>query len=96
MIDFDFHIHCAPYSTCASQTAEEAIDCARRAGIETVAFCNHNTISGLNQIKEICDKKGMCLVSGIEMSVSLKDVTGADDLVLHLLGYGFRMDDKRV
>ena len=96
MIDFDFHIHCAPYSTCASQTAEEAIDCARRAGVETVAFCNHNTVSGLNQIKEICDKKGMRLVSGIEMSVSLKDVTGADDLVLHLLGYGFRMDDKRL
>lgn len=90
MIDFDFHIHCAPYSTCATQTAEQAVRQACNAGVKVIAICNHNTVDGLSEFKNVCEIRNMLLINGVELSVALKGIS--DDLdgkVIHLLGYDF-------
>ncbi len=90
MIDFDFHIHCAPYSTCAKQTAEQAVQQAYEAGARVVAICNHNTVDGLSEVRNACNKRNMILVSGVELSVTLKAISNdLDGKVIHLLGYNF-------
>ena len=90
MIDFDLHIHCKPYSSCATQTAEQAVVQAKNAGVNLIAVCNHNTISGLNEIRKLCSEYGVKLINGIELSVSI-DNAPAECIgkVFHLLGYGF-------
>ncbi len=49
MIDFDFHTHTHPQSNCASQTVEELVKRVHLAGINILAICNHDTISGLSK-----------------------------------------------
>ncbi len=88
MIDFDLHIHCAPYSSCATQSIEQAVDQAYEAGATTIAICNHNTIDGLDVAKKACMKKGMKLINGVELSVSICGV------IIHLLGYNFQINKE--
>jgi hypothetical protein len=93
MIDFDLHIHCAPYSSCATQTAEQAIIQAKNAGVNVIAVCNHNTITGLNEIRKLCSANGVKLINGIELSVSIDNVPSeCIGKVFHLLGYGFELN----
>lgn len=95
MIDYDLHIHCSLYSTCATQIAEQAIRQAKNAGIRLVSICNHNTIDGLNEIKNICLRYGMEWISGVELSVTLKEMpTEFNGKVIHLLGYGFNPKEE--
>lgn len=92
MIDFDLHIHCNnPYSSCATQTAEQAVLQAKDAGIKIISVCNHNTIDGLDEIKDICVNNGMHLINGVELAVSVKGLSAElDRKVFHLLGYDFK------
>lgn len=93
MIDFDLHIHCAPYSSCATQTAEQAVIQAKSAGVNMIAVCNHNTITGLNEIRKLCSEYGVKLINGIELSVSIDNApTECIGKVFHLLGYGFDLE----
>lgn len=93
MIDFDLHIHCAPYSSCATQTAEQAVIQAKSAGVNMIAVCNHNTITGLNEIRKLCFEYGVKLINGIELSVSIDNApTECIGKVFHLLGYGFDLE----
>ncbi len=93
MIDFDFHIHCAPQSSCASQTLQEAIEQAAAAGIKVLSLCNHNTVEGLEEAKKECDKRGIEFVNGIEISVSIHSQNEKiDNKVIHLLGYNYRLE----
>ena len=89
-IDFDLHIHCAPYSTCATQTAEQAVLQAKEVGLKTIAVCNHNTVADLPAFRKLCDASGITMINGIELAVSVPGLSPeTDDKVFHLLGYGF-------
>lgn len=91
MIDFDFHVHSAPHSGCATQSVQEAIAKAYSAGIKTIALCDHNCIDGLKEAKAECDKLGMTFVNGVELSVTVSGVgNGVDGKVIHVLGYNIK------
>lgn len=93
MIDFDFHIHSAPYSGCAGQTVKEAVKKAFDSGIKTIALCDHNCIDGLEEARKECEKLGMTFVNGVELSVSVDGVSeNVDGNVIHVLGYNIRPD----
>lgn len=93
MIDFDFHIHSAPYSGCAGQTVKEAVKKAYDSGIKTIALCDHNCIDGLEEARIECEKLGMTFLNGVELSVSVDGVSeNVDGNVIHVLGYNIRPD----
>ena len=93
MIDFDFHIHSAPYSGCAGQTVKEAVKKAFDSGIKTIVLCDHNCIDGLEEARKECEKLGMTFVNGVELSVSVDGVSeNVDGNVIHVLGYNIRAD----
>ena len=91
MIDFDFHIHSAPHSSCAGQTVKEAVKKAYDNSIKTIALCDHNCIDGLEEARIECEKLGMTFVNGVELSVSVDGVSeNVDGNVIHVLGYNIR------
>lgn len=94
-IDFDFHIHCEPYSSCATQSTEQAIEQAFEAGARTIAICNHNTVNGLSEARVACQKKNMRLINGVELSASVKGISeDLENTVIHLLGYNFDLSNN--
>ena len=95
MIDFDFHIHSAPHSSCATQSVKEAVLKAYSAGIRTIALCDHNCIDGLEEAKIECNKLGMNFVNGVELSVTVSGVSeSVDGNVIHILGYNIQPDKE--
>ena len=95
MIDFDFHIHSKPHSTCAGQTVKEAVKKAYDSGIKTIALCDHNCVDGLEEARAECEKLGMTFVNGVELSVSVSGVSDSvDGKVIHILGYNITPESK--
>lgn len=98
MIDFDLHCHCAPYSTCASQTLDELIERAKKAGIKTIAITNHDTIQDLDLFQERCSKAGVTLIQGAEFGANVNnDIECVPDFVkVHILGLHLRNEPEKV
>lgn len=93
MIDFDFHTHTYPQSTCASQSASELADKARSAGINVISVCNHDTIDGLSEIRAECEKRGLEFVNGVELTCNIQGESAEfDGTILHLIGYNIDDD----
>ena len=87
MIDFDFHTHTWTQSTCASQTIEELVKKARSAGIKHLALCNHDTIDGLSEARAECDKYGIELINGVELTCDIVgESVDLDGTMIHILG----------
>ena len=94
MIDFDFHIHSAPYSGCATQSVQEAVEKAYFSGITTMALCDHNCIGGLKEARYECEQRGMTFVNGVELSALVKGISeSVDGNVIHILGYRIAEDE---
>ncbi len=56
--------------------------------IEVLSLTDHDTLDGLEEFDAEGEKLGIRTISGVELSV---DIDGGS---LHLLGYGFRADDR--
>ena len=94
MIDFDFHIHSAPYSGCATQPVKEAVEKAYCSHITTIALCDHNSIGGLKEARYECERRGITFVNGVELSALVNGVSASiDGNVIHILGYRIAEDE---
>ncbi len=81
----DFHSH-----TTASDgtfTPTEIIKEAVHKQLEYYAITDHDTLDGVKQIKEI--PEGMVFVTGVEISAEYQKI-------LHILGYGFDLENKNL
>ena len=66
----DFHIH-TPESKCYSDpstTQEQIVFASRAAGLEAIAITDHNTVCGVESIKELGKEKGIAVFPGVELS----------------------------
>lgn len=66
----DFHVH-TPKSACYSDpsvTPEQIVDAALAAGLEVIAITDHNAVEAIDDIKQIAEKKGLCIFPGVELS----------------------------
>jgi predicted metal-dependent phosphoesterase TrpH len=57
---------------------------AKRVGIYTIALCDHDSISGVEEALAVGNQLGIEVISGVELSVE-----GFTEEKIHLLGYGF-------
>ena len=64
----DLHVHSTESD--GTFTPEQIIDAAKAGGIETVALCDHDTTSGLEQFVSYANHKGINAVTGVEISAS--------------------------
>ena len=91
MIDFDFHTHTAPQSWCATQTVQELVKKYSAEGIKVIAICNHDTLDGIDEARAECEKAGIQLVNGVELTCAIEgEETGLDGTIVHILGYNIQ------
>lgn len=81
----DLHLH----TTCSDGTftPKELVQEAKKAGLSGIAITDHDTIEGVDEALAAGSKRGIEVLSGIEISAYL------DEIPMHILGYGFRHQD---
>ena len=68
----DLHIH-TPKSACysvMSVTPEEIVDAALAGGLEAIAVMDHNTVEGIEEVRQAAAERGLCVFPGIELSTA--------------------------
>lgn len=84
----DLHTH-----TTASDgdlTATELVLKAKEKGLKTIAITDHDTIKGYLAAKDIAEKNGLQLLSGVEITAKWSDRE------VHILAYHFDSADSRL
>jgi predicted metal-dependent phosphoesterase TrpH len=88
MSKIDMHLHTLVSD--GKATAPEMLEAARRAGLERISFTDHDALGAYRHWGDLSPRSrdlGIEIVSGIELDTHYRD------LEIHLLGYGFRVDD---
>lgn len=85
---FDLHVH-----TTASDgdlDAREIIEEAKEVGLKQMAITDHDTIGNVKDCIRIGKENGILVIPGIEISADI------DFGEMHILGYGFDVDNKEL
>lgn len=90
MNDFRADLHC--HSTCSdgSETPEQIIRLAKQSGLSALSITDHDTIDAYETAIPLAQKVGIELISGVEFSTVLNKIS------VHILGYGFKIDDPAI
>lgn len=80
----DLHTH----STASDGTLSPTQLCAEaaRSGVSIVALCDHDTLNGLEEFLDACQKEGIVGIPGVEISCE------SGDRALHLVGLGVNVE----
>jgi hypothetical protein len=84
--DLHFHSHYSGGDLSCTELVNRAVE----RDIMAIALTDHNTIFGVREIMAIGEKKGVAVVPGVEIYTDYKGKG------LHLLGYGFDLDDRKL
>ena len=79
----DLHVH-SIYSD-GLKTPDELCAMAFKAGVRTIALCDHDTVNGLPAMREAAEKHGLALLPGVEISTGRGGRT-------HVLCYGEQVE----
>jgi 3',5'-nucleoside bisphosphate phosphatase len=63
------------------------------AGFQTIALTDHDTLAGIDAIGGL-EGHGLRIISGVELSIEDEPARGLVDV--HLLGYGFALNNRRL
>lgn len=77
-IQYDLHTH----STASDGTLPpaELVQAAAAAGVDVMALTDHDTLAGVDEAVWMAEKQGLCLIPGVEISVTWQGAT------VHILG----------
>ena len=83
----DLHIH----SRCSDgfYTPEQLVAKAASAGVLALSVCDHDNIDGVRSARHVGNERGVHVLSGVELSCVWGDFHD-----VHLLGYGFDIDNE--
>jgi len=85
----DLHTHSALSD--GTDSVQELVGKARRAGVEVLSLTDHDTMDGVDLAKQIGRSLGIEVLRGMEMSTHI-EIDGEEESV-HLLAYGCSPDD---
>lgn len=90
MSQFRADLHC--HSTCSdgSLSPEELVHMAIEIGLSALSITDHDCIEAYKQAAPLAKKLGLELLNGVEFSSVL------DGVSVHVLGYGFSLDDAYI
>jgi len=89
------NLHCHSNKSDGVNSPSALIDILAKDGLNLVALTDHDSIEGISEAKARCEQKGIKLIPGIELSVSITDcpLTFVTDFTaFHLLTYGFDVE----
>lgn len=82
----DFHIH-SQYSD-GTLTSEEIIKIASEHQVQIISITDHNELSGSKELMKLQEKYNVSCIAGVELDC----IHNASNI--HILGYGFDLEDK--
>lgn len=83
----DLHVH-SVFSD-GLKTPDELCAMAFKAGVRTIALCDHDTVNGLPSMREAAQKHGLAMIPGVEIS------TGRGGK-MHILCYGENVESPQM
>jgi 3',5'-nucleoside bisphosphate phosphatase len=72
---------------------EAVVQAHAGAGFEVIALTDHDTLAGLDRLGELTGH-GVRMISGVELSIEDDPARGL--VQVHLLGYGFALNNRRL
>ena len=78
----DLHIH-TNYSD-GVFTPKQAVEYASQIGLSAISITDHDTVDGVQEAIEAGKQYGVEVISGIELSAELDNITKTE---MHILGY---------
>lgn len=82
----DMHVH--TYASDGLFSPEEAVNTALSNGVKLLAVTDHDTILSVDRVLNYASTRGLCAISGVEVSAYVGDVK------IHMLGYSFDLNSK--
>ncbi len=92
-VSIDLHIHST--ASDGTLTPHEIITRACQLGLKAIAITDHDTVDGVQQIFQDGFPQNLHFLSGVELSTAAPSGFPCHGS-LHLLGYGFRPDDREL
>lgn len=90
MNQFRADLHC--HTTCSdgSLTPEEIVTLAKEIGLSALSITDHDTVAAYATAAPLSQKLNIILIPGVEFSAAWEQES------VHILGYGFVLDDPRI
>ncbi len=82
---YDLHCHSTASDGVLSPT--ELVQRAAEKGVNVLALCDHDSIAGLAEARTACQKQGIHLINGVEISTCWSGQ--GKDRGIHIVGLGF-------
>ena len=70
----DLHTHSRPYSGDSALTAEELVQRAAEAGLDSVCLTEHDTIRPAAEVRELSERFGLVVLRGMEITTDIGHV----------------------
>jgi len=81
------NLHCHSIFSDGEFTPEVLAELLAANGVRFAALTDHDTIEGQHRFQSALKKYGVNYIPGVELTTFFKGIE------VHLLGYGFKMDD---
>jgi|SaaInlStandDraft_7_1057024.scaffolds.fasta_scaffold80380_2 3',5'-nucleoside bisphosphate phosphatase len=91
----DLHMHTT--ASDGKDNPETIVNKAKELGLEMISVTDHDNINSLEATAELCNKKRIKFVNGVELSVMFNTKyykEGKKPFELHVLGYGFDKNNQ--
>lgn len=85
---YTIDLHCHSTASDGRLTPTALVERAHQRGIRVLALTDHDTTKGIAAARAACDRLGLHLVNGIELSCTWASTT------IHVLGYDFLLDSE--
>lgn len=88
MIKTDLHFH--SYYSDGIYSPKELVTRLKKRKMQKVALTDHNTVDGVKEFLILAKEEGLKAITGVEIYTNYQGKS------LHLLGYGFNLEDKKL
>jgi predicted metal-dependent phosphoesterase TrpH len=90
MNEFRADLHCHSNCSDGSLSPEALLHLAKQIGLSALSITDHDTVEAYSTAQPISKELGILLITGVEFSAAW------DNVSVHILGYGFRVDDPKI
>jgi len=91
---FDLHVHTT--ASDGRDTPSGIIKKAYKIGLDLISITDHDTLNGLKEAGEEAKKYNILFVPGVEITIKCSFYGFDKDYEMHLLGYGFDLNNEEL
>lgn len=82
----DLHMH--SYYSDGTMSPREIVDDAKKRNVQLIAITDHNVLDSYTELKEAAEEFGIKVIRGVEIDARFEDI------VVHILAYNFKDNEK--